>query len=203
MWRRGEEGEARDQRQDVLGYMYVCACVRAPSGAGPVDENSLRDNPNDVSSQWRAGYLLYSFNSDEKEARRRECVERAARSDTVVGQVAQAFCMVKGWERGRDKPGAVRLLGELVATTASPDAQHLLGVCYDEGWGVQKNEAEAVRLWALAAEQGHALAQYELGYCYFYGKRGLQQDLVKARQLYQQAAAQGHTQAIGMLAAMK
>ena len=182
--------------------MCVCLCMCVHSGAGPVGEETISNNPNDATILWRSGYLLYQYNSGEKQARGRECVERAARSDTVVGRVAQAYCMVKGWERRTDMPGAARLLGELVATTASPDAQHLLGDCYFNGWGVQKDEAEAVRLWALAAEQGHALAQYALGWCYRYGRGGLQQDEVRARQLYQQAAVQGHTEAINYLAAM-
>ena len=183
-------------------YGRVCGVWRCVhSGAGPVDEKAISNNPNDVTILWRAGYLLY--HTDENEARGRECVERAARSDTVVGRVAQAYCMVKGLGRREDKPGAARLLGELVATTASPDAQHLLGVCYLNGWGVHENEAKAVRLYALAAEQGHALAQRDLGLRYRYGQGGLQRDEVRARQLYQQAAAQGHTQATIDLAAMK
>ena len=180
---------------------YVWLCVH--SGAGPVGEEAISNNPNDVTILWRAGYVLSQYNSGEKKARGRECMERAARSDTVVGRVAQAFCMVKGWGRREDEPGAARLLGELVATTASPDAQHLLGECYFVGWGVQQDEAEAVRLYALAAEQGHALAQYGLGWCYDNGLGGLQRDEVKARQLYQQAAAQGHSRAIDILADME
>ena len=161
------------------------------SGAGPVGEEAISNNPNDVTILWRAGYALNGFNSgnQEKQALGRECVERAARSDTVVGRVAQAYRIMQGWGRHEDEPGAARLLGELVATTASPDAQHLLGVCYYDGWGVQQSAPEAVRLWTLAAEQGHASAQYALGCCYY------ERDEVKAKKLWQMAASQGHPKA--------
>ncbi len=37
------------------------------------------------------------------------------------------------------------------------------GVCYKNGTGVAQDPAEAVRLFRLAAEQGHAQAQCSLG----------------------------------------
>ena len=40
----------------------------------------------------------------------------------------------------------------------------LCAVC--EGEGVAKHVTEAVRLWRLAVNQGHAKAQYELGRCH-------------------------------------
>jgi hypothetical protein len=42
------------------------------------------------------------------------------------------------------------------------------GAWYTTGTGVTKNEAEAVRFYSLAAEQGHAKAQYSLGECYVF-----------------------------------
>ena len=38
-----------------------------------------------------------------------------------------------------------------------------LGVMYDEGTGVPEDDAEAVRWFRLAAEQGNAKAQFKLG----------------------------------------
>ena len=37
------------------------------------------------------------------------------------------------------------------------------GFCYDTGVGVAKNEAEAARLFALAADKNHVASQYNLG----------------------------------------
>ena len=163
-----------------------------------VDENALRDSPNDVTILWRAGCALYNYNYDEKkQADGRACVERAAaRTDTVVGQVAAAYCMICGWGRSEDRPGAAQLLSKLAdVVPANPDAQFLLGVCHFEGWGVLKNEGEAVGLYSLAAHQGHALAQYLLGVCFANGEGGIPQHKGTATQLWRRAAAQGHLQA--------
>src|SRR5688500_10100501 len=45
----------------------------------------------------------------------------------------------------------------------------LAGICYRNGTGVAKNEAEAVRLFTLAADQGNAAAQFTLGKIYVCG----------------------------------
>ena len=41
-----------------------------------------------------------------------------------------------------------------------------LGVCYEAGDGVGKDEAKAAELYRKAAVQGYAEAQNELGACY-------------------------------------
>ena len=38
--------------------------------------------------------------------------------------------------------------------------------CYQNGYGVVKDDKEAVRLFTLAAQQGDSDAQYNLGVCY-------------------------------------
>jgi hypothetical protein len=59
------------------------------------------------------------------------------------------------------------------------------------GSGDPENGREAVRLFRLAADQGHARAQLLLGTMYESG-RGVPRDLTEATRLYQLAAAQGH-----------
>ena len=54
--------------------------------------------------------------------------------------------------------------------------------------------ATALREWRPLAEQGNALAQYNLGVLYRKG-RGVPQDDVQARQWYEKAAAQGQAKA--------
>ena len=41
-------------------------------------------------------------------------------------------------------------------------AQYMLGFCYHNGWGVEKNDTEAVKWYKKAAEQGHVKAKAEL-----------------------------------------
>ena len=54
--------------------------------------------------------------------------------------------------------------------------------------------ATALREWQPLAEQGHALAQYNLGLLYANGQ-GVSKDDAQARQWYEKAAAQGHADA--------
>jgi TPR repeat protein len=59
---------------------------------------------------------------------------------------------------------------------------------------VEKDEAEAARLYAQAAEQGDVDAQYRLGECYALG-RGVEADKAQAARLYGQAAEQNDADA--------
>jgi TPR repeat protein len=68
-------------------------------------------------------------------------------------------------------------------------AQLSLGALYAQGMGVEKDEAKAARLYAQAAEQSHADAQYlSLG-------QGVEKDEAKAARLCAQAAEQGRADA--------
>ena len=49
------------------------------------------------------------------------------------------------------------------------NAQNSLGLCYDNGTGVNKDAREAVKWYRKAANQGYAWGQYNLGGCYLYG----------------------------------
>jgi TPR repeat protein len=66
------------------------------------------------------------------------------------------------------------------------------------GEGVAQDQAEAVRLWRLAAAQGDADAQFNLGAMFANGE-GVAQDKAEAVRLYRLAAAQGHAKAAAAL----
>jgi len=61
---------------------------------------------------------------------------------------------------------------------------------YAQGQGVPQGHAEAVRWTKLAAAQGHAGAQFALGFLYANGQ-GNPRDYAKAVRWYKLAAAQG------------
>ena len=65
---------------------------------------------------------------------------------------------------------------------------------YDNGEGVPENDAEAVRWYQLAAEQGNESAQYNLGVMYDNGE-GVSQNNVRAYVWWSVAAAQGYEDA--------
>ena len=74
-------------------------------------------------------------------------------------------------------------------------AQFELGERYYRGEGVPRDMAKAAEWWQKAAEQGHASAQYSLGYMYsrghFLGEHFVG-DAAEAIQWWHKAAAQGH-----------
>jgi TPR repeat protein len=58
-------------------------------------------------------------------------------------------------------------------------SQRMLGMCYANGWGVAKDQAEAVSWYRKAAEQGDTNAQISLGHKYNVGE-GVTKDPVEA-----------------------
>jgi hypothetical protein len=93
-------------------------------------------------------------------------------------------------------------LGRESAAAGSCFGQFVVGVCYYNGYGgVARDFAEAARVYRLAADQGHALAQYFLGLMFEYGQ-GVAQDYAEAVRLYRLAADQGLADAQSDLGAM-
>ena len=75
-----------------------------------------------------------------------------------------------------------------------PPAQFELAKMYENGKGVGKDYAEAVKWYRKAAEQGNTEAQYSLGECYEYG-HGVSRDYAEAVKWYRKAADQRYAQA--------
>ena len=78
----------------------------------------------------------------------------------------------------------------LAAEGGDPRAQYLMGQMYRNGYGVAKDEAEAVKWFRKAADQDDARAQYNLGVRYYFGK-GVAKDKEKARLWLTKAAKNG------------
>lgn len=78
------------------------------------------------------------------------------------------------------------------------DSQFNVGVMYEQGIGVAKNDKEAVVWYAKAAAQGSSAAQYNLGVLYENG-HGTAVDFAKANDMYRKASAQGDALAVGNL----
>lgn len=74
------------------------------------------------------------------------------------------------------------------------EAQYNLGVCYENGEGVEKNDHEAFKWYSMAADQGFAAAEVAIGSCYAHG-RGVKQDDGKAVQWYTKAVEKGDADA--------
>ncbi len=78
------------------------------------------------------------------------------------------------------------------AEKGDPDAQLSLGRCYQYGVGVEIDLLAAFHCFELAAKQGNAHAQCNVGGFYQKGEAGIEKNIVKAVQYWEQAATQGH-----------
>ncbi len=104
-------------------------------------------------------------------------------------------------------PGQKRVvspaLADLIekAGAGDPGALVALGLRFEMGDGMARDEAEAARLYGLAADRGDPLGRTVLAALYRTG-RGVAQDLAQALRLYRLAADQGLAQAQFMLGVM-
>ena len=80
------------------------------------------------------------------------------------------------------------------AESGDADAQFDLGLMYNNGQGVPKDYAEAVKWFRLAADQGFAKGQNGLGLMYNIGQ-GVPKDYAEAVKWYRLAAEQGYVSA--------
>ena len=82
------------------------------------------------------------------------------------------------------QPSAAEWQAFVAHALASPSAEcaNALGSCYYCGVGVAEASQDAARCFRLAAEQGHALAQCKLGWCYEIGE-GVDADMAEAVRL--------------------
>lgn len=73
----------------------------------------------------------------------------------------------------------VRSLCEKAANLQSSSGNYCLGLLYEQGWGVEKNPAQAVQWFNKAANLGDVLALLKLGQMYWDGE-GVKQDKISA-----------------------
>src|SRR5579872_401998 len=76
------------------------------------------------------------------------------------------------------------------ADTGNPEGQDEIGMFYEQGLSVTKDEAEAVKWYQKAADQGYAKGEGDMGLAYENGE-GVPKDLEKAKEWFQKAADQG------------
>lgn len=80
------------------------------------------------------------------------------------------------------------------------EAIRMVGFCYHNGIGIEKDLKCAVEFYDKAASMRNAAAITNLGFC-FYSGEGFKKNLKKAVELYEKAAAMGHAMALNNLAA--
>ncbi|XP_037044994.1 uncharacterized protein LOC119080668 [Bradysia coprophila] len=78
------------------------------------------------------------------------------------------------------------------------EAQHSLGLCYQDGVGVDPNPVEAVKWYEKSSENGCSAAAHNLGWMYAEG-RGVKANIERAVQYWKSAAAGGNVLAMETL----
>jgi TPR repeat protein len=94
---------------------------------------------------------------------------------------------------GKNPPEAVAWLRK-AALRGHAEAQAQLGVCYQQGFGIEKDLAQAFAWFRRAAEQGNARGQLQVGLAYRRGE-GVAQDLAQSLVYIRKAAENGHSKA--------
>jgi TPR repeat protein len=133
-----------------------------------------------------AGFALGVYSSKPLE-------HEISRLRSPSGGSADADAAYAAYQKGNYKT-ALKLLTPL-AENGDVRAQSMLGLIYYRGGrDVQKDDAQALRWFRLAADRGDAIAQLSLGLMYADG-RGVPQDNDEAAKWYRRAADQGNPQA--------
>ncbi|HWT31886.1 MAG TPA: tetratricopeptide repeat protein, partial [Propylenella sp.] len=179
--------------QAALGELYEQGQGVPQDQASALAWFRLAAQQGHVDGEWKLGIAYGSGLGVEQDfAQSAEWLRRAAEhgdrwAATIMGdyyregkgvekdEVAAAEWYIKGAELGEE------------------GARHWLGLFFQEGrGGLTKNLPEAAKLFQLAADQGHAIAQVDLAYAYLIGA-GVEQDLDKAYEWYRRAADQGNS----------
>src|SRR5262249_6797864 len=119
-------------------------------------------------------------------------VTRALRHD-VLAEASAAF-EVGDYARALS-------LWEPLARAGVARAQNNIGVCFSNGFGIERDSDLAVRWLSLAAEGGDPLGQRNLATAYLNGL-GVAKDGARAAELYRAAAEQGDALAQDLLSWM-
>jgi TPR repeat protein len=115
-------------------------------------------------------------------------LQTAAQSGDAVAQYHLGLEMILGRRLPRDYTGALQWLQ--AATDNGSDASLTIGVMYENGWGVEKNYVEALRLFRQAAAGGESTALCKIGY-YLEAGAGVEKDVTAGRDYLARAAAAG------------
>ena len=141
--------------------------------------------------------MAYLYGSDFKKKdfdRGQTMVEASASFDFPM---AIAECHYWGWYglEEDDKKAFENYLKIEKDTNGYHWAQFMIGFCYEDGIGTDRDENKAFEFHTKSARQGNSDAMNHLGACYRHGN-GCDQSDTKAFEWYTKSAEQGHIQAM-------
>ena len=141
---------------------------------------------NYVINKRNVGLLKAAFN----------CYSTAAKQGHVGARYKLADCYTLGRGTKIDCKLSFKLIKELYDTGDDTEACLIVAIagCYLYGDGVDKDPKEGFKYFSLAAEQGNANAQFQVGKCYTHGW-GVDKDPKEAFKYLSLAADQGYADA--------
>jgi TPR repeat protein len=114
-------------------------------------------------------------------------------------RVARLTSQSEAAVQAQDFPEALRLSTEIATILGNADVLHQLGHMFEGGSPrVERDEAEAVRVFTLSAELGHREAQHHIGVRLLEG-RGVQPDRFGGIRLLERSARQHYAPAVAAL----
>ncbi|WP_052699182.1 tetratricopeptide repeat protein [Hyphomicrobium sp. 99] len=116
---------------------------------------------------------------------------------SIASQCAWAHMLLNGHGTERDPDAAFRWF-EIAAREGDPAALNMLGRCYERGWGVPVDFAEAARSYRLAADKQDHWAQFNLANLLVKGV-GVARDYRAALALLLRSARRDNAKAMNML----
>ena len=117
-------------------------------------------------------------------------------SPTAAMKLCEYYMYGMGVKHDPEK--AIEIYRKWIDETEYPRAMVGLGICYQEGIGVEQSDSDAYYWFRNAARLGDAEGQYLTAYYCFQGK-GTLQDYKAASEWAQKAAAQGNAEAAELL----
>uniref|UniRef100_A0A7S4JQT6 SAM domain-containing protein n=1 Tax=Guillardia theta TaxID=55529 RepID=A0A7S4JQT6_GUITH len=156
----------------------------------------LADKDNVMDAQYNIGcYYAEGKGVDVNQTQARFYFRKAAEQGHARAQVNLAIYLSGKGKGGPPNVTEAALWYEKAAQQDDMRAQRMLGVCYMEGVGVDKDPYMAVKWYAKAARQNDTKAQYNLAIAYMDGV-GVVKDEHKAAKWFWRAANLGDAQAM-------
>ncbi|MEO1945498.1 MAG: tetratricopeptide repeat protein [Candidatus Thioglobus sp.] len=203
-------------------FIFIASFTHAEVTASELKEITTSANNGNIKDQTLLGMMYYSGEGVPQDLKKGASLLRksAKQGDELAKKLVYMFYLDKskddkkpklissleGFDNGADayKKGDYKTaFNEFkpLAERGHLKAQFGLGVMYEEGMGVLKDDKEAFKWYRKAAEQGDAAAQFTVAVWYDEGI-GVLKDDKEAFKWYRKAAEQDHAEAQYYLASM-
>ena len=143
------------------------------------------------------------FDIDSKDFDLEECMAQAQQGNPDA-QVSIAYCYIRGKHGLKtDTPKGFEYLQKCFtylcksAESGEGRSMALLGLCYEEGTGVEKDDAQAYEWYRKSAEAGDAYGMARLGWGYKCGE-GVEKDDAQAYEWHRKSAEAGDSYGMGL-----